>query len=113
MSVKSPSRNITLYHVSPDLNATSIAVLGIAPLSDLTQDSGADHHVWLVSAGNVAWAVEHTFNRHTCTDVLVIEVRVKRGCLTSYKRGIWRHYGSICPRRMVGSVRIHSGHARG
>ena len=81
---------MTCYHVTPRVNEASIRQRGI--LGDT---------VWLVARRNIPWALAHTERRHCTPDLSIIAVRVQRGNLTRYRKGIYKHAGPVYIQRLL------------
>lgn len=90
-------RTVTLYHVSPVSNMSSIRSRGLLR-------SGRRRVVWLATPGALERVMRHVVRVHGTNDLVVYRVTVRRSWL--YRPGGWVRRGVWCCRCDVPAARV-------
>ena len=85
-----------LRHATPSRNLASIRKRGLLT----AKSKGKLPVVWLHAASRSPWAVLHTMRRHSCKDVIIIELDDPRSWLMRSKAGLWYTNRDVPPGRI-------------
>jgi len=92
-----------LRHATPARNLESINRRGLLT----AKSQGRLPVVWLHAASRSPWAILHTMRRHSCKDVLVLEIDVPRSWLTRCKAGLWYTNRDVPPCRIQRTIAVN------
>ena len=91
-----------LRHATPSRNFASIKRRGLLT----AKSKGKLPVVWLHAASRSPWAVLHTMRRHSCKDVIIIELSVPRSWLMRSKAGLWYANRDVPPGRILQTIAV-------